>query len=138
MKITPLCVGSKIEGPSERLEKNPEGSSPKNPEPSWKFQIELEASPEVLLEYVRALSQDSWPLLVRNVEIQNELMKFPTRTEIRNQLKTSGESKDAGEASRVAKSLLIVLAGKEKLNVKMAIEFMAWPIAPSKPKGPAG
>jgi len=121
-----LCRLKSLSGPSARAEKNPESSTEPNRSLPLVFDLELEVSPEVLVEFVRNISQNSVPLLVRSLEVRNEQQTFPTRSEIRKGL----EGEDRAEAIRqnetLKKRLLLVLAGKEKLEVKISVEFVPW------------
>lgn len=103
------------------------------------FQMEFDASPEVLYALVDKLSRDEWLLIPKALRIENEKVSFPPRGEFQKLFepeKSSGE----GNAS-AAPQLLAVLAGKERLRVNLAVDFVSWPSAiagaPPAPKVPA-
>jgi len=110
------------------------------------FRIKLECSPEVLFEYVRLLSEDDWPLIVRGISLSNELQDFPPRSEIAKKFSSPAESTPAEGAPQPApeggvkkdQKLLQILSGKEKLIVEMEVDFQPWG-TPAVSKGvPAG
>jgi len=100
------------------------------------FQMQVASSPEVLFELVRGLTQDPWLFVVQDLSVKNEQSQFPSRSEIRKKF----EAKDSaeGKESKVNSSpkLLEVLAGKEKVQSNLTIEFVGWPGDPAKETSP--
>ena len=122
----------------------PTGSSPGSGRKM--FRIKLECSPEVLFEYVRLLSEDDWPLIVRGISLSNELQEFPLRSEVAKKFSSPAEATPTEGAPQPApegavkkdQKLLQILSGKEKLMVEMEVDFQPWG-NPAASKGvPAG
>jgi len=121
-----LCRLKSLASPSSRAEKNPELSAEPHRILPLFFDLELEVSPEVLMEFVRNISQSPIPFLVRAIEVKNEQQIFPTRSEIRKGLEGEDRTEDNSQNGALKKKLLLVLAGKEKLEVKISVEFVPW------------
>ncbi len=110
------------------------------------FRIKLECSPEVLFEYVRLLSEDDWPLIVRGISLSNELQDFPPRSEIAKKFSSPAEATPPEGAPQPApegavkkdQKLLQILSGKEKLMVEMEVDFQPWGNPAASKGGPAG
>jgi hypothetical protein len=91
------------------------------------FRLQIRCSPEVLYEYVRRLTQDSWLFILTDLELSNSKQKFPLRSEIAKNLETGmgagpSSSADAGNPKR----LLEVLAGEEAVNAVLFVDFVYW------------
>lgn len=135
------------ETPQEELKAATSGSPPKPGVPgpgssNPRFSIQIESSPEVLIEYVRLLSVDDWPFMIRNLQLENEKSQFMKRSEIAKKFQTEGGSGSAGtttakEQAGPGQLLLEVLAGNELVRSRIEVEFHPWAELSSGPS-PAG
>ena len=106
------------------------------------YRLQIRCSPEVLYEYTRLVSQDPCLLILTELAVTNEKQGFPLRSEIAKKFSGPAEAVVNTTAdSAKGKKLLEVLAGDEKLNVEMAVDFVAWrnpeenkPAPPPSPK----
>jgi hypothetical protein len=115
------------------------------------YTLQLECSPEVLYGFMQRLAKDPWLFVVVDMNLENDLMDFPKRSEVAkkfvNDKKGSESVPSVGEGaeggSEVARGsanavsrlpLLMVLAGKERLKVVIRVDFVGWKSpAPGKP-----
>lgn len=86
------------------------------------FRLEMQCSPEVLDAYVRLLAQDSWFFILKDLSVTNPKKDFPPRSEIEKKFHAA----EAQGAAPAEKKLLEILAGDEKLEIQMTLEFVAW------------
>ena len=122
--------------PAADAEKNKKGSESKNMEiHRERYLLKLVCSPEVLYEYMQLLKQDPWLFIVTNLSLTNEKETFPKRAEIAKLFQTEspapelpaeqesarGRGKESGKAK-----LLLVLSGKERLEVNLEIDYVGW------------
>lgn len=91
------------------------------------FRLQIESSPEVLFEFVRDLEKDAWLFLIRDLVVQNEQIQFPSRSEIRKKFESQIQANPEAGSTAVRSKLLEVLAGKEKVQSTLQIEFIGWP-----------
>jgi len=103
--------------------------------PRFRYEIEIESSPELLFDYVGRLSQDPWLWVPMDLRVNNELATFPSRSEIRKGFVRGGPAEEGGGNPDQAEApkLLQVLAGKEKINSKLRLDLIGWPPAPTPP-----
>lgn len=100
-----------------------------------RYRLKLVCSPEVLYEYVQRLHQDPWLFIISNISLANEKEAFPKRGEIAklfqteaiNPEGTAGQEapRGSGKESEKAK-LLLVLSGKERLEVSFEVDYVGW------------
>lgn len=114
----------------------------KNPEIfRERYRVKAECSPEVLYEYVRLLWENDWLFIVSDLKLVNTKEAFPKRGEIAKLFEKApnpqGESNEtvrgSGEKTEVDK-LLLVLSGKEQIQVTLDIDFVGWKPALSSAK----
>ena len=109
----------------------PAASAEKFSLPRMTFQMQVASSPEVLFKLVRGLAEDPWLFLVQDLLVKNELSQFPSRSEIRK--KFEAKDQPQGKEGKVSTpKLLEVLAGKEKVQSTLLIEYVGWPPDPGK------
>lgn len=99
--------------------------------PNLTFRLRIDSSPEVLFGLVQGLAKDPWLFLVRDLLLENEQKEFPSRNEIRKKF----EGKEAGagrpDGGPSSAKLLEVLAGKEKIQSTLIIEYVGWASPPT-------
>jgi len=146
------CVLSELEVPLIREGGNPEpGKSTKNLEEKSMeylretYRLRMACSPEVLYHFVRLLNQDNWLFIINQLSLVNERDAFPKRGEIaklfQNQSTPSAESpgqnlpREAEKEPGKAK-LLLVISGKERVDVSLEIDYVGWKsvVATGKPQ----
>jgi len=131
-----LEVPSGVEGLNPEGGRSNKGTEDKNAEYiRERYRIRISCSPEVLYEYVQLLSRDEWLFIITNLGLANERETFPKRGEIAKLFQVEppanappqdrevprGGEKDAGKAK-----LLLVLSGKERVNVNLDVDFVGW------------
>lgn len=109
----------------------PPASSEKFSLPRMTFQMQVDSSPEVLFALMRGLADDPWLFLVQDLLVKNELNQFPSRSEIRKKFEAKDQPQGK-EAKASSPKLLEVLAGKEKVQSTLVIEYVGWPSDPGK------
>ena len=94
----------------------------------FRSQVVLRCSPEVLLEYIRLLSRDSWLLIITDLSLKNTKVDFPLRSEIAKQFNSRPLPSDGATSPSpsVRKKLLEILAGEESIIADLEVEFVAW------------
>ena len=141
------CEVVSLAGPGGMADKIPEpgaaGLPPKAPGaasvgPSRKsYRLKLYCSPETLYEYTRLLSGDSSLFIITDLAVTNEKQGFPLRSEVAKKFSSPVEANVSATADvKKEKRLLEILAGNEKLEVEMAIDFVAWRIPQENKPGP--
>lgn len=100
-----------------------------------RYRLRISCSPEVLYEYVRLLQQDRWLFIIHDLRVTNEREMFPKRKEIGKLFETEpppvggspeqGATRVRGQNTAVQK-LLLVLSGKERLEVNLDIDYIGW------------
>lgn len=143
-----VCEILSLSGPASPQEKPAETPPPvpaARPAPSKEmperksFRVEIRCSPEVLYDYVRRLTQDSWLLILTDLELANAKQKFPLRSEIAKSLASGGRPESgAGEKGETQKKLLEILAGEESVTAALSLDFVSWKETPAvNPAAPA-
>ena len=109
------------------------------------YRLRMACSPEVLYHFVRLLNQDNWLFIINQLSLVNERDAFPKRGEIaklfQNQSTPSAESpgqnlpREAEKEPGKAK-LLLVISGKERVDVSLEIDYVGWKsvVATGKPQ----
>lgn len=100
-----------------------------------RYRLRLACSPEVLFEFVQLLNQDPWLFIITNLRLTNEKEIFPKRGEIAKLFEAESAdvsgaqdqdaSRGSGKASGKAK-LLLVLSGKERVEVNLDLDYVGW------------
>lgn len=131
-----LEVPSGSEAPNPEAGKSSKGAEDKNAEfIRERYRLRISCSPEVLYEYVRLLSQDDWLFVITNLSLANEREIFPKRGEIAklfqvetpaNPMPQDREAPRGGEKETGKAKLLLVLSGKERVNVNLEVDFIGW------------
>ena len=137
-----LEIPSLVEDGNQEGGKSPAKMGEKNPEIfRERYRIKAECSPEVLYEYVRLLRENDWLFIVSDLHLANAKEGFPKRGEIAKLFEkpplqegeSKGPTRGSGEKSGSDK-LLLVLSGKEQIQVRLDIDFVGWKPAPSSAK----
>lgn len=122
---TLAVIGPLQEKPGEAPVGRP-AVSPVGPERK-SFRIEIRCSPEVLYDYVRRLTLDSWLFILTDLTVTNERQTFPLRSQVAKSLAPAG-SPDAASAEKTSskKKLLEILAGEEFVTAVICLDFVNW------------
>lgn len=100
-----------------------------------RYRMKIACSPEVLYEFIRILNQDPWLFILVNMSLTNPVDSFPKRGEVAKLFETAptpaAEDQKLGyirgstnESSKP--KLLLVLSGKEKVDVNLEIDYVGW------------
>lgn len=131
-----VCEFQSLSGPASVAAKTSEtrptppgaqsGSLPKNQD-RRAFRLQIRCSPEVLYEYVRRLTQDSWLFILTDLEVTNSKQNFPLRSEIFKSLKNGlGPDSSSPAKTERPKKLLEILAGEESVSAVLFVDFVHW------------
>ena len=110
------------------------------------YTMQLECSPEVLYGFIQRLARDPWLFIVSDLNLENDLKEFPKRSEVAKKFADASkppegtgvgaesagappEGARGGDNPPVRPSLLMVLAGKERLKVLIRVDFVGWKTA---------
>jgi hypothetical protein len=110
------------------------------------YTMQLECSPEVLYGFIQRLARDPWLFIVSDLNLENDLKEFPKRSEVAKKFADASkppegtgvgaesagappEGARGGDNPPIRPSLLMVLAGKERLKVLIRVEFVGWKTA---------
>jgi len=128
------CLLQSLKVPDIKAATNPEGGGKPKAGPAEtgpireSYELKLECSPEVLYSFIRKLATDPWLFIVSNLSLESEQKAFPKRSEVAK--KFEGEKSQAGGegAGRTGEKLplLLVLAGKERVNAYLWVDFVGW------------
>lgn len=108
------------------------------------YRLKMSCSPEVLYEYVNLLCQDPWLFIITNLSLVNERESFPRRGEIAKLFEVdpattplnTSEEVPRGKVNETDQSkLLLVLSGKEKVEVDLDVDYIGWGSPPQTGKG---
>jgi hypothetical protein len=108
-----------------------------------RYRLKLVCSPEVLYEYVRLLKQDAFLFIITNLSLANEKESFLKRGEIAKLFQpeppaqggpSEAESPRGGGKETEKAKLLLVLSGKEWLEVNLEIDYVGWKRASAQEK----
>ena len=143
------CILQGLEGPAVKEEEvaKPEAGKPKASMADGggvvreSYRLQMECSPEVFYGFVSRLSRDPWLFVVMDLSLENEQKEFLKRSEVAKKFEgeksapavEGGAPTDGARGSanpQASTTLLLVLAGKERLRVMMKIDFMGWKIPP--------
>lgn len=126
--------GAAAESPS------PDGAAPRPPrqkssEPTANrvreaYTLSLDCSPEVFSDFLTRLVSDPWIFVPMDIRVENEQASFPKREEFEKLLTTPAAASGndvSGQATPSTAPLLLVLAGKERLRVRMSVDFVFLP-----------
>ena len=107
------------------------GGKPGGPAPEAErktFRVEIQSSPEVLVEYVGLLAKDPALFIVTDLRLANEQKSFPLRSEIAKKFSEAAAPAGGGAPAerKEKKKLLEILAGGESLMATLEIDFVAW------------
>lgn len=131
------CTVLNLQGPLSDLVEAPSEGSVKGKTGDKKFgtksryTMEFESSPEVLYTFIVSLSTDGYFFIPCNLVVANVKEGFPKRSELATQFAspqvenaTSPDGALRGEGTKAKTPLLKILAGDEKVFVKLQIDFV--------------
>ena len=122
---TLAVIGPLQEKPGEAPVGRP-AVSPVGPERK-SFRIEIRCSPEVLYDYVRRLTLDSWLFILTDLTVTNERQTFPLRSQVAKSLAPAGSpGAVSAEKTSSKKKLLEILAGEEFVTAVICLDFVNW------------
>lgn len=131
LEVPPIAGG----GPPDAKKTNQEPEGKKGGVQRERYRVKIQCSPEVLYEYVNLLSQDPWLFIITNLSLVNEREAFPKREEIAKlfevesrgaPLHATQEVPPESEKEASKRNLLLVLSGKERVEVNMDIDYVGW------------